>query len=112
MSKSKHIGKKINRELEERARGYCERCNKPFRPRFPYRPHAHHLTYDRWGKERLEDLLYIHEGCHKIIETSEETAHRPGVSPEFIIRQNEHREKRGKRWAKTWEKRWRLERTP
>jgi len=32
----------------------------------------------------------------KFIETdAEETAHRPGVSPEFIIRQNEHREKRG-----------------
>ena len=38
------------RAVKERSGGICERCKK--------RPHqqTHHLTYERLGDERLEDL--------------------------------------------------------
>lgn len=27
----------------------------------------HHRTYERWGKERLTDLVPVHRNCHKKI---------------------------------------------
>lgn len=47
--------------VRERSGGICERCRK--------NPHTqtHHLTYERLGDERLEDLLGTCRPCHEYL---------------------------------------------
>lgn len=42
----------------QRARFRCERCGRGGRL------NAHHLTYDRFGLEDLDDLVVLCESCH------------------------------------------------
>lgn len=42
-----------------RAKGVCERCGK-----WPI-VNIHHVTYERVGQERLEDLLGVCSQCHQ-----------------------------------------------
>ena len=42
-----------------RAAGRCERCGKKTR-----RPEVHHLTYERLGREKDEDLQAVCRDCH------------------------------------------------
>ena len=39
--------------------GICEECQETLGAQ------VHHLTYERVGNERLEDLLYVCEECHR-----------------------------------------------
>jgi hypothetical protein len=55
---------------EQRSRlGYncCEKCGErqPVPPTRETALHLHHLTYERLGEERLEDVLVICPHCHK-----------------------------------------------
>lgn len=49
----------------------CAGCDAPWRPRAG---DLHHLTYDRLGSERFEDLLAMcrdcHEAVHRLLDTS------------------------------------------
>lgn len=47
--------------VRRRSGGTCERCHAA--------PHdeTHHLTYERIGQERLEDLLGVCEPCHEFL---------------------------------------------
>lgn len=45
----------------ERADGRCERCDEPL---IKGACHLHHLTYERRGRERLEDVKYLCLACH------------------------------------------------
>ena len=47
------------RQVRERSGGICERCG--FRPM----AEVHHVTYERLGRELLEDLQAICRPCHK-----------------------------------------------
>lgn len=53
---------RVRKRILKRARGKCEKCQK--RPPIQ----VHHLTYDRLGNERDEDLLAVcgpcHQSCH------------------------------------------------
>ena len=48
----------LKERVRERSGGYCERCLTA-----PYQE-THHLTYERTGSERLEDLLGVCSPCH------------------------------------------------
>jgi len=48
------------RQVRERSWGRCERCAAP-------QEAAHHLTYERLGNERLEDLLAVCDACHEYL---------------------------------------------
>jgi hypothetical protein len=51
----------LRRQVKERAKGLCERCHtRPMKD-------THHLTYQRLGSERLEDLLGVCRGCHSFL---------------------------------------------
>lgn len=47
-----------------RAHGKCQRCGERFVKK---EVHVHHLTYERVGHERQEDLQAICKGCHEFI---------------------------------------------
>ncbi len=47
--------------IRERSRGICERCHQAKHEQ------THHLTYERLGNERLEDLLGLCKGCHEYL---------------------------------------------
>jgi hypothetical protein len=49
------------RDLRERSNAMCERCG-----RGPYQE-THHLTYERIGHERLEDLQALCRRCHQFL---------------------------------------------
>jgi hypothetical protein len=48
-------------QVRKRSHGRCERCLC-----FEYEQ-THHLTYERIGEEKLEDLLAVCEPCHEYI---------------------------------------------
>lgn len=48
-------------QVLRRARGICERCNE-----WPV-VNVHHITYERLGDERLEDLLGVCICCHDLL---------------------------------------------
>lgn len=50
---------KIRTKVRRRARGYCERC------KVGKREDIHHLTYERLGHERLDDLIAVCGPCHE-----------------------------------------------
>lgn len=51
----------LKNAVRERSGGVCERCGLA--------PHTqtHHLTYERLGNERLEDLQGVCRGCHEFL---------------------------------------------
>jgi 5-methylcytosine-specific restriction endonuclease McrA len=51
--------KKAEFKASERWTGKCERCESTKRLQI------HHLTYERLGAERLEDLIALCRECHK-----------------------------------------------
>lgn len=51
--------KELRRQVILRAKGTCERCKE-----WPV-VNVHHLTYERLGKELLEDLLGVCTKCHR-----------------------------------------------
>ena len=53
--------KQLRKAVIKRSNDLCERCNKRGLD------HVHHLTYERKGCERLEDLLGVCHGCHEYI---------------------------------------------
>lgn len=51
----------LKARVKKRSRGYCERCHVGT---YAY---THHLTYERIGKERLDDLQGVCGPCHKFL---------------------------------------------
>lgn len=51
----------LKNAVKERSGGICERCG--------IAPHqqTHHLTYERLGKEILDDLQGVCRGCHEFL---------------------------------------------
>jgi 5-methylcytosine-specific restriction endonuclease McrA len=51
----------LKEQVKQRSKGKCERCKAS--------PHdaTHHLTYERIGNEKLEDLVGVCEDCHKFL---------------------------------------------
>lgn len=47
----------LKRQVRERSGGKCERCGAP-------QEVTHHVTYERLGHERLDDLLAVCKQCH------------------------------------------------
>lgn len=51
----------LKRQVRERSGGVCERCaTAPMDV-------AHHVTYERLGREKLEDMLALCEPCHRYV---------------------------------------------
>lgn len=49
----------LKRIVRERSGGICENChNRPYEE-------THHITYERMGKERPEDLMAVCRLCHE-----------------------------------------------
>lgn len=48
----------IKEQVRERCEGWCEHCYAA-----PYQD-THHLTYERIGRERVEDLMGVCRPCH------------------------------------------------
>jgi hypothetical protein len=58
----------LRRKVIARAKGKCEGCgNRPATD-------VHHLTYQRFGKEMLFDLVAVCEDCHKAIHKQSQAA--------------------------------------
>lgn len=52
---------RIKRQIKAKKAHYtCEICGKVIRRGF----HIHHLTYEHFGNEPLEDLAFLCEDCH------------------------------------------------
>jgi 5-methylcytosine-specific restriction endonuclease McrA len=60
----------IRRKVWNRARNRCERCKE--------RPvsDVHHLTYERIGHERMEDLIALCRPCHEAAHGSQKSSVR------------------------------------
>ena len=69
----------LKRQVRERSGGRCERHKAsecPWTFRFIHEATAvHHLTYERVGKEALEDLQHVCRDCHEFL--SAESDHDP-----------------------------------
>lgn len=66
------------RRIRARACGRCERCKKKSR-----RLEVHHLTYERLGRERDEDLQALCPSCHKKADKERARMNRRDVSDGF-----------------------------
>jgi hypothetical protein len=69
----------LKRQVRERSGGWCERC------RAERVSSIHHLTYERIGHERLEDLIAVGRGCHEYLSAVSEfdpaeTVEREGIA--------------------------------
>ena len=53
--------RKLRTRVRRRARGWCERC------KVGKRSDIHHLTYERLGAEKLEDLVAVCSYCHEFL---------------------------------------------
>lgn len=51
----------LKRRVRERSGGRCERCHHTMGSQI------HHVTYERFGHERLEDLLDLCGPCHEYL---------------------------------------------
>lgn len=51
----------LKEQIRHRSRGKCERC-----PSGDYES-THHVTYERMGNERLDDLLAVCNACHEYL---------------------------------------------
>lgn len=51
----------LKKEVKQRSGGRCERCH------LGRYESTHHLTYERVGHEKLEDLLGICSACHQFL---------------------------------------------
>lgn len=51
--------RELRQKVLERDGHACSQC--PVRARL----HVHHLTYERMGRERLDDLVTLCEDCHR-----------------------------------------------
>lgn len=60
--------RKRRRAALERDRHACQWCG------CRYRLQVHHLTYERFGNERLEDLVTLCDDCHKGVHVAEREA--------------------------------------
>jgi hypothetical protein len=67
--------KKLCRQVRQRAGNRCERTPKGGIPHLP-KLSVHHLTYDRFRNERLEDLQLLCEPCHKMADLEREKRNR------------------------------------
>lgn len=56
---SRHF-KQLRRQLAFRSEGKCERCGYRFEI-------AHHLTYARYGNERITDMQAVCRACHAFL---------------------------------------------
>jgi 5-methylcytosine-specific restriction endonuclease McrA len=68
-----HHWRRLRKKLLEARRYRCEHCGKedPYRDeKRGFRLHVHHLTYERLGKERLEDLQALCRDCHRLAHKS------------------------------------------
>lgn len=57
-----------------RAKRRCRACSSPDDL------HVHHLTYERLGNERLEDVVVLCENCHDIVHRIERTTSQDLIS--------------------------------
>ncbi len=73
----------LKEQVRRRSENICERC------KVGAHDVTHHLTYERIGHERLEDLLGLCEGCHKFLSGKSDhdpAAYRVAVISEGIAR--------------------------
>lgn len=75
----------LKRRVRERSGGYCERCF------IGPHDHTHHLTYERLGNERLEDLQALCEPCHQFVHGHSD--HDPWEA---------HMQEERRRWEAEW----------
>jgi hypothetical protein len=68
----------LKEQVRDRCAGMCERCFFG-----PYQE-THHLTYERVGHERLEDLLAVCSACHEYV--SAKRTHDPADLSPIAIR--------------------------
>jgi hypothetical protein len=67
----------LKEKVKERSKGRCERCaNMDY-------SHTHHLTYERLGREKLEDLQGVCAPCHEFL--SAKSHSDPATIVTFII---------------------------
>jgi phage terminase large subunit GpA-like protein len=63
--------KKLCKQVRQRARNICERCRC-----FATRLEVHHLTYERFQNELLDDLQGLCPSCHAIADQEREMENR------------------------------------
>ncbi len=70
-------GKRV--KTRKRAGGKCQLCGKIWQPGEPF--DTHHNTYDHWGNEPPEDLIFVCRNCHEVItfQIQRKVAHKSAV---------------------------------
>lgn len=70
----------LKAQVRRRSGGNCERC------RLSPAKETHHLTYERLGRERLEDLQDVCRGCHAFVsgKTDFDPLNLPVFADEFL----------------------------
>lgn len=55
--------KNLRLKIAEERKHICEKCNKIIKKGY----HIHHLTYERIGNEKSDDLMFLCNNCHNKI---------------------------------------------
>ena len=68
---------KMRNLVISKSSGCCQRCGRVQADNRSVKFHVHHLTYENFGNEREEELLYVCEPCH-------DKLHRQKDAPKVI----------------------------
>jgi hypothetical protein len=81
-------------ERRQLAGDLCENCQLAFGTE------CHHLTYERFGHELLEDLVWVCDSCHEVLDTMrrhKETVIIPNKKVFVLVPERNKRKRKSKR---------------
>ena len=68
----------LESQLKKLGKSRCESC-----PTDSNDLHVHHLTYERLGAERIEDVTIVCRECHEKIHLRDQQNYRRGYAPGY-----------------------------
>ncbi len=86
----------LKEQVRERCDGWCEHCSAG-----PYQD-THHVTYERIGHEKIDDLMAVCRPCHEWLSAKRE---RNPLNDSYIITERLIRERDGQALHLIWQRR-------
>lgn len=73
----------LQEQLKRHGRNFCQQCPPECTTREDTELHVHHITYQRLGKELIEDVAIICRPCHLAIHGRDARSHGTNYPPGY-----------------------------